>query len=184
MYRRWNARILCMQNPLVMAIKPNFFNAVAVALLAWRVFDYAKKQYRLLEKWDYKILGTRIKTVTPNYTDVELKMEIKNLSGVSLTVADFDMDVFVDGVNIGGAQKREAYSIPQYGTNDLVFNVRVYYSKVGPAIAKVISRLAAPGETPIRLKGRFMMQTIPGVFVPVPFDFTDNALNLYKTFFE
>jgi hypothetical protein len=36
----------------------------------------------------------------------------------------------------------------------------------------------------VRLKGRFMMETVPGVFVPVPFDFTDNALNLYKTFFE
>ena len=167
-----------------MAIKPNFFNAVAVAVLAWRVFEYAKKQYRLLQKWNYEILGTRIKTITPQYLDVELKMEIKNLSGISLTVADFDMDVFVDGVKIGSAQKRDAYEIPKYGTNDLTFNVRSYYAQVGPAIRKVLTRLSAPGETPVRLKGRFMMETVPGVFVPVPFDFTDNALNLYKTFFE
>lgn len=167
-----------------MAIKPNFFNAVAVAVLAWRVFEYAKTQYRLLQKWDYKILGTRIKTITPQYLDVELKMEIKNLSGISLTVADFDMDVFVDGVKIGSAQKRDAYEIPKYGTNDLTFNVRSYFAQVGPAIRKVLARLSAPGETPVRLKGRFMMETVPGVFVPVPFDFTDNALNLYKTFFE
>jgi LEA14-like dessication related protein len=167
-----------------MAIKPNFFNAVAVAVLAWRVFEYAKTQYRLLQKWDYSILGTRIKTITPQYLDVELKMEIKNLSGISLTVADFDMDVFVDGVKIGSAQKRDAYNIPKYGTNELTFNVRSYYAQVGPAIKKVLARLADPGETPVRLKGRFMMETVPGVFVPVPFDFTDNALNLYKTFFE
>lgn len=167
-----------------MAIKPNFFNAVAVAVLAWRVFEYAKKQYRLLQKWDYQIIGTRIKTITPQYLDVELKMEIKNLSGISLTVADFDMDVFVDGVKIGSAQKRDAYEIPKYGTNELTFNVRSYYAQVGPAIRKVLARLSAPGETPVRLKGRFMMETVPGVFVPVPFDFTDNALNLYKTFFE
>jgi LEA14-like dessication related protein len=167
-----------------MAIKPNFFNAVAVAVLAWRVFEYAKKQYRLLQKWDYQIIGTRIKTITPQYLDVELKMEIKNLSGISLTVADFDMDVFVDGVKIGSAQKRDAYEIPKYGTNDLTFNVRSYFAQVGPAIRKVLARLSAPGETPVRLKGRFMMETVPGVFVPVPFDFTDNALNLYKTFFE
>jgi LEA14-like dessication related protein len=167
-----------------MAIKPNFFNAVAVAVLAWRVFEYAKTQYRLLQKWDYSILGTRIKTITPQYLDMELKMEIKNLSGISLTVADFDMDVFVDGVKIGSAQKRDAYNIPKYGTNELTFNVRSYYAQVGPAIKKVLARLAAPGETPVRLKGRFMMETVPGVFVPVPFDFTDNALNLYKTFFE
>ena len=167
-----------------MAIKPNFFNAVAVAVLAWRVFEYAKKQYRLLQKWDYQIIGNRIKTITPQYLDVELKMEIKNLSGISLTVADFDMDVFVDGVKIGSAQKRDAYEIPKYGTNELTFNVRSYFAQVGPAIRKVLARLSAPGETPVRLKGRFMMETVPGVFVPVPFDFTDNALNLYKTFFE
>lgn len=167
-----------------MAIKPNFFNAVAVAVLAWRVFEYAKKQYRLLQKWDYEILGTRIKTITPQYIDIEIKMQVKNLSGISLTVADFDMDVFVDGVKIGAAQKREAYTIPKYGTNDLVFNVRSYLKQFGPALSRVLPRLTAPGETQIRMKGRFMMETVPGVFVPVPFDITDNALNLYKTFFE
>lgn len=167
-----------------MAIKPNFFNAVAVAVLAWRVFEYAKTQYRLLQKWDYSIIGTRIKTITPQYIDIELKMQIKNLSGISLTIADFDMDVFVDGVKIGSAQKRDAYEIPKYGTNELNFNVRSYLAQFGPALRKVLPRLAAPGETPVRLKGRFMMETVPGVFVPVPFDFTDNALNLYKTFFE
>lgn len=167
-----------------MAIKPNFFNAVAVAVLAWRVFEYAKKQYRLLQKWDYEILGTRIKTITPGYIDIEFLMEIKNLSGISLTVADFDMDVFIDGVKIGAAQKRDAYTIPKYGKNELTFNVRSYLRQFAPAMAKVLPLLSKPGETPVRLKGRFMMQTVPGVFVPVPFDVTDNALNLYKTFFE
>jgi hypothetical protein len=94
------------------------------------------------------------------------------------------MDVFVEGVKIGSAQKRDAYDIPKYGSNELTFNVRSYLAQFGPALRKVLPRLAAPGETPVRLKGRFMMETVPGVFVPVPFDFTDNALNLYKTFFE
>jgi len=167
-----------------MAIKPNFFNAVAVAVLAWRVFEYAKNQYRLLQKWDYEILGTRIKTITPQYIDIEIKMQIKNLSGISLTIADFDMDVFVDGVKIGAAQKREAYTIPKYGTNDLIFDVRSYFRQFRQALAKVLPRLTKPGETPVRLKGRFMMETVPGIWVSVPFDITDNALNLYKTFFE
>ena len=51
------ARILRLQNSLVkMALKPNFFNAVAVAALVWRVYEYAKKQYKLLNKWDYSIV--------------------------------------------------------------------------------------------------------------------------------
>jgi LEA14-like dessication related protein len=167
-----------------MAIKPNFFNVAAVAVLAWRVFEYAKKQYRLLQKWDYDILGVRLRSITPNYIDLDIVMELKNLSGVTATVSDFEMDVYVDGIMVGQAQKREKYSIPKYGTNELTFTVRSYVRQFGPAIAKVLPRLAAAGETPIRLKGIFYTETVPGVFVPVPFDYTDNALNLYRTFFE
>ena len=89
-----------------MAIKPNFFNVAAVAVLAWRVFEYAKKQYRLLQRWDYNILGVRLRSITPNYIDLDIVMELKNLSGVTATVSDFEMDVYVDGILVGQAQKK------------------------------------------------------------------------------
>jgi len=42
--------------------------------------------------------------------------------------------------------------------------------------------LGRPGEIRVPIKGQFYTETVPGVFVPVKFDFTDSALNLYSYF--
>jgi hypothetical protein len=86
MHQPRHARILRLQNSLVkMALKPNFFNAVAVAALVWRVYEYAKKQYKLLNKWDYSILGVRLRALTANYVDLDVVVDFKNLAGVTAT---------------------------------------------------------------------------------------------------
>ena len=89
-----------------MAIKPNFFNVLAVGALIWRVAEYAKKQYRLLNKWDYEIIGLRLRALTANYIDVDLVVNLKNLAGVTATVSNFEMDVYVEGALIGRAEKK------------------------------------------------------------------------------
>jgi LEA14-like dessication related protein len=165
-----------------MALKPNFFNAVAVAALVWRVYEYAKKQYKLLNKWDYKVLGLRLRGLTANYIDLDVVVDFKNLAGVSATVSNFEMDVYVEGLLIGSAEKKELYTFPKYGTKELTFTVRSYLSKFGQAISKVLPILGRPGEIRVRIKGQFYTETVPGVFVPVRFDFTDSALNLYSYF--
>lgn len=177
------ARILRLQNSLVkMALKPNFFNAVAVAALVWRVYEYAKKQYKLLNKWDYSIVGVRLRALTANYVDLDVVVDFKNLAGVTATVSNFEMDVYVEGLLIGQAEKKEIYTFPKYGSNELTFTVRSYLSKFGQAISKALPFLSRPGELKVRIKGQFYTETVPGVFVPVKFDFTDSALNLYSYF--
>ncbi len=165
-----------------MAIKPNFFNVLAVGALLWRVAEYAKKQYKLLNKWDYEIIGLRLRAVTANYVDVDLVVDFKNLAGVTATVSNFEMDVYVEGALIGRAEKKELYTFPTYGSKELTFTVRSYLNQFGLAISKALPLLSKPGEIRVRIKGQFYTETVPGVFVPVKFDFTDSALNLYSYF--
>ena len=165
-----------------MALKPNFFNAVAVAALVWRVYEYAKKQYRLISKWDYEIVGVRLRALTATFVDLDIVVDFKNLSGVSATVSNFEMDVYVEGLLIGRAEKKDLYTFPKYGNNELTFTVRSYLNQFGKAISKALPLLSRPGEVRVRIKGQFYTETVPGVFVPVKFDFTDSALNLYSYF--
>jgi len=165
-----------------MALKPNFFQAIAALTLAYQAFKYIKRQAALLEKWDYSILGVRLMGVTKDFLDLQLEIEIKNPSAVSLTVSEFAMDVYLDGIKIGNTAKQGEYSIPKYGSNIFTFNVRAYYKQLGPALGMLISKIGNINEVKVRLKGKLYVQTVPGVFAPVPFDITDTAINLYKQF--
>ena len=165
-----------------MALKPNFFQAVAAVTLAYQAYKYIRRQAALLEKWDYNILAVRLMGVTKDYLDLQLELELKNPSAVSLTVSEFEMDVYLDGIKIGNTAKRGQYTIPKYGSNLLTFNVRAYYKQLGPALGVVISKIGKIDQVQVRLKGKLYVQTVPGVFAPVPFDITDSALNLYKQF--
>jgi len=165
-----------------MALKPNFFQAIAALTLVYQAYKYIKRQSALLEKWDYNILAVRLMGVSKDYLDLQLELELKNPSAVSLTVSEFEMDVYLEGVKIGNTAKRGEYTIPKYGSNLLIFNVRTYYKQLGPALGMLISKIGNINEVKVRLKGKLYVQTVPGVFAPVPFDITDTALNLYKQF--
>jgi LEA14-like dessication related protein len=165
-----------------MALKPNFFQAIAALTLAYQAFRYIKRQAALLEKWDYNILGVRLMGVTKDFLDLQIELELKNPSAVSLTVSEFQMDVYLDGIKIGNTAKQGQYIIPKYGSNLLTFNVRAYYKQLGPALGVLISKIGNINEVKVRLKGKLYVQTVPGVFAPVPFDITDSAINLYKQF--
>jgi len=165
-----------------MALKPNFFQAIAALTLVYQAYKYIKRQSALLEKWDYNILAVRLMGVSKDYLDLQLELELKNPSAVSLTVSEFEMDVYLEGVKIGNTAKQGEYSIPKYGSNLLTFNVRTYYKQLGPALGMLISKIGNINEVKVRLKGKLYVQTVPGVFAPVPFDITDTALNLYKQF--
>jgi LEA14-like dessication related protein len=167
-----------------MALKPNFFQAVAALTLAYQAWKYIKKQKSLLEKWDYDILALRLLGVTKDFLDLQLEIELKNPSAVSLTVSEFEMDVYLDGIKVGNTAKKGQYMIPKYGSNILTFQVRAFYKALGPSLAILISKIGKIDEVRVRLKGRMYLETVPGVFVPVPFDVTDSALNLYKYFNE
>jgi LEA14-like dessication related protein len=165
-----------------MALKPNFFQAIAALTLAFQAFKYIKRQAALLEKWDYDILAVRLLGVTKDFLDLQIELELKNPSAVSLTVSEFEMDVYLDGIKVGNTGKRGIYDIPKYGSNILTFNVRAFYKTLGPLLGVLISKIGKIDQVQVRLKGQVYVQTVPGVFAPVPFDITDSALNLYKQF--
>jgi LEA14-like dessication related protein len=165
-----------------MALKPNFFQAIAALTLAYQAFKYIRRQAALLEKWDYSILGVRLMGVTKDFLDLQIELELKNPSAVSLTVSEFAMDVYLDGIKVGNTAKQGQYSIPKYGSDVLSFNVRAYYKTLGPLLGVLISKIGKIDQVQVRLKGQLYVQTVPGVFAPVPFDITDSAINLYKQY--
>ena len=92
-----------------MALKPNFFNAVGVAVLLYKAWAYFKNQGRLLSQWNYDVKGMRILNVTGSFMDLELSLDVINKSNINAIVTDIDLDVFVDGKLLGRAQSTDLF---------------------------------------------------------------------------
>lgn len=165
-----------------MAIKPNFFKALGVGWLLWRVVHYIKTQSALLSKWDYDILEARITNVTKDYVAFDIYLAVENYSNLQAVVKDFNMSVYVDGLFIGKGQSTGVTTVAPNASSKVVFRVIAYYSQVGEALKTLLPKISLIGETRIRLKGNFYLETINGVFVPVPFNVEQTALTLYKLF--
>lgn len=152
-----------------MAIKPNFFNAMGVAFLLYRAWAYFKNQGRLLSQWDYQVKGLRILNITGSYMDLELSLDIINRSNINAMVTDIDLDVYVDGRLLGRAQSADLFFFQPYGTTNLRIRFR---TSSGNVVTAAKAALTGGVNMPIRLTGGMKLETLKGVFVPVPINFT------------
>jgi len=152
-----------------MAIKPNFFNAMGVAFLLYRAWAYFKNQGRLLSQWDYQVKGLRILNITGSYMDLELSLDVINKSNINAMVTDIDLDVYVDGRLLGRAQSTDLFFFQPYGTTNLRIRFR---TGTGNLVTAAKAALTGGVNMPIRLTGGMKLETLKGVFVPVPINFT------------
>lgn len=152
-----------------MAIKPNFFNAMGVAFLLYRAWAYFKNQGRLLSQWDYQVKGLRILNITGSYMDLELSLDIINRSNINAMVTDIDLDVYVDGRLLGRAQSTDLFFFQPYGTTNLRIKFR---TSSGNVVTAAKAAITGGVNMPIRLTGGMKLETLKGVFVPVPINFT------------
>lgn len=152
-----------------MAVKPNFFNALGVAFLLYRAWAYFKNQGRLLSQWDYQVKGLRILNITGSYMDLELSLDVINRSNINAMVTDIDLDVYVDGRLLGRAQSTDLFFFQPYGTTNLRIRFR---TSSGNLVTAAKGALTGGVNMPIRLTGGMKLETLKGVFVPVPINFT------------
>lgn len=152
-----------------MAIKPNFFNALGVAVLLYKAWGYFKNQGRLLSQWDYNVKGLKILNITGSYMDLELSLDIVNKSNINAVVTDIDLDVFVDGKLLGRAQSTDLFFFKPYGTTNIKIRFRTNSANI---LTAAKSALTGGVNMPIRLTGGMKLETLTGVYVPVPINFT------------
>ena len=152
-----------------MALKPNFFNAVGVAVLLYKAWAYFKNQGRLLSKWNYDVKGMRILNVTGSFMDLELSLDVINKSNINAIVTDIDLDVFVDGKLLGRAQSTDLFFFQPYGTTNIKIRFR---TSSGSIYTAAKAALTGGVNMPIRLTGGMQLETLKGVYIPVPINFT------------
>lgn len=101
--------------------------------------------------------------------DLELSLDVINKSNINAIVTDIDLDVFVDGKLLGRAQSTDLFFFQPYGTTNIKIRFRTSSGNIYTA-AK--AALTGGVNMPIRLTGGMQLETLKGVYIPVPINFT------------
>jgi hypothetical protein len=150
-----------------MATKPNYFRAIGVALLLWRAWEYFKTQGRLLDQWNWAVKSVRLITLGKTI-ELELLLDITNNSNLNAQMTAIDLDVFVNGKNIGRAQSSDLFYFGPYATTPM----RLRFRTTRPDLVFVAKQLFTRGmQIPVALKGSVKAETVAGIFVPIAVDY-------------
>jgi len=139
-------------------------------------YYYYRKQLKLLADISFKVVGVKIVEYSP--FKLQINTEITNNSEISFTISGYDIDVIVNGKEIGQVknsslnQKLEGFG----GKSQINFFTTFNPQETGllsGGLSSILSNvLDTLGDTTIKLKGRVSVKRGLFVYSNYPIDFT------------
>lgn len=94
-----------------------------IGLLGYGVFAYIKRQKKLLEDFEYKILGGKILSVDFDNVSLELRIQFINKSDVEIVVNSFDLDFSINDVQIGKLTDTDSFVVAAKGNSEIPMRI-------------------------------------------------------------
>lgn len=92
---------------------------LGIAAVGVAAFIYIKKQVALLQEFQYKIIGLRVKKLTKDEISFDVKTRFFSKSAFEAKITKIYIDVFVEGVNAGYITENKELIIPAKGYSDI-----------------------------------------------------------------
>lgn len=90
-----------------------------IGAVIFALYRYYKKQIKLIEDYDYKIIGVKIKKITVNEVIFDIKYRFFNKSNIEVEINKIFLKVIVEGSEIGYITENEKFVIPAKGSSDV-----------------------------------------------------------------
>lgn len=90
-----------------------------VGAIGYLIYSYYRKQIGLLQNYDYKIIGAKIKKVSKNSLAFDVKTRFFNNSKIEATVEKIFVKVIVEGSDVGFLTENKPFLIPSQGSSDI-----------------------------------------------------------------
>ena len=107
--------------------------------------------------------------------ELELSIDLTNASNINATVTGIDFEVYLQNKNIGRALSNDVFTFAPYGTSNIKVRFR---SSLGNLLAVVKNMMAIGVNIPVRIEGTMKAETLKGVFVPVPVNYSTTIKEL------
>jgi hypothetical protein len=159
-------------------VKANFFKAIAAGIILYRVVKYIGQQKRSIESWDYRIKGFSLVRIDLHSIEFQIVLDVINKSGAAIKAGMFDLDTILEGIKVGRISTNDFFEIKPYSNTEIPFRLKVYLKDLGTNRSRLIDLLQSNPNFKIELNGTFQVETLPGVYKPVPVDYETRIANL------
>ena len=88
-----------------------------LGLLTYAIVSYSKRQKKLLENFDYEIVGGKLINLSFKEVEIELTFRFANNSDLEVVIKDFYIDIYINGTNVGFLSITEPFIIKAQGDN-------------------------------------------------------------------
>lgn len=149
------------------------FVAVGLLGIGYGVYQYFITQAKILEKWQYRILGGRLISASPTRIEIQVDLEVTNDSSIGLTITDYFFDVFLNGEKVGEVRNASVNQILNANGGKSFFPLNIVINTAqfirGDVLLGLIDSIK---ESKLNLKGHFGIKKGLLKFRNIPIDET------------
>ena len=147
------------------AVKPILLIS-GIGIIAYAIYNYYKKQFKLLADVQTTLVGLKIVSVSKTAVVLDITSRITNISNVEATVKQMYLDCFLNGVLIGNVNEIKDISILAGKSSDIPFRFTFNPSLILGNVVNILTplhprprhHLSPPPRYALELPLKWLMQ--------------------------
>lgn len=106
--------------------------------VAYLVYSYFKRQLGLLQNYDYKIIGFKIKKASKNNLTFDLRTRFSNKSNIEATIEKIYLKLIIEGSDVGYLTENQSFIIPKKGSSDIDLQIAINPQDIAKNILSIV----------------------------------------------
>lgn len=109
-----------------------------VGAIAYLGYRYFQKQIGLLENYDYKIIGFKIKNLSKSNLVFDIKTRFFNKSKIEATIEKIFVKIIIEGSDVGYITENKSFLIPAQGSSDIDLQIAINPQDIAKNILGIV----------------------------------------------
>ena len=124
-----------------------------LSLFGFAIYRYFKYQADLLQKYEWKISGIKIKKFSLNEIALDLTIRFTSKADLEAKVNKIYLDLFLEGKNVGFLKEEKSFIIPARGSHDITLFVSVNPQIVFKNITDIVLGISKSKDIKFKVDG-------------------------------
>jgi LEA14-like dessication related protein len=140
--------------------------------VAYALYTFYRRQISLLQNYDYKIIGAKIKSISLNKLQFDSKVRFFNKSSIEVEVQKIYIDVYLEDVLTGFIVENKPFLVAAKGSSDIDLNMTFNPQDLLKALGGVLIAGIQKKDLNFTMKGYANIRS-GLVSTTLPINFTD-----------
>lgn len=153
--------------------------ASGLGIIGYALYRYYKKQIDFVKDFDYKVVGVKVVSVTPDNIVLDITARVINNSNVQATVKEMFLDFFINSVKVGNITEVKDVQVRANGYSDFSFRFAFNPKIVLGNIVNIVTLSVGTKDIIFDINGYVRVES-GFVKTTIPFEYSNNLKNIIR----